>query len=248
MRKYLAVALVGALGLAFGVANLANAGEDVQTEVGKIKPSKLSKKKYKNVKYINTITTFDDPALNQPPSANRTVLDFPKQMKFNQKKWPKCKTDAAGIEGAATVADAKKACGKKSVVSTDKGSLAKVTVALPGGAQTVIDVDVVAFNEDGNKLLLYSKPTGAYSGIAASILVGKLKKSKSGKKYGKALDVTVPPLAAGAISLFKVTIPKSKYVQARCKPKKMKWQATTYFDNAPTTSDTYVQKCKPKKK
>ena len=64
-----------------------------------------------------------------------------------------------------------------------------------------------------------------FAGIPASILVGKLKKSKSGKKYGKALDVTIPPLAAGAISFFEVTIKKSKYIQARCKSKKMYFQA-----------------------
>jgi hypothetical protein len=210
------------------------------------------------VKLINTIKTFDDPALNQPPSANRTILDLPKQMKFNLKSVKRCKTDAAGLEGAATVADAKKACGKKSVVSKDNGSTAKVTVALPGGAQTVINVDVVAFNENGKKLLLYSKPTGAYSGIAASILVGKLKKfgkvkgrpagTKNGKPYRQSLDVSVPPLAAGAISLFKVTVKNGKFIQAKCKPKKMRFQATTFFDNAPTTSDKYTHKCKPKKK
>ena len=44
-------------------------------------------------------------------------------------------------------------------------------------------------SEPGGELLLYVKPIGAYSGINASILVGKLKKSKSGPNYRRALDV-----------------------------------------------------------
>jgi hypothetical protein len=174
------------------------------------------------------------------------VLDLPKQFKINNKKFPYCKTDEAGLQAAPTVAAAKQACGKKSAVSSDAGSSAQVRIGSATGA-TTIDVDVVAFNENGNKLLLYSKPTGTFSGIAASILVGKLKDSKSGRAYGKALDVKIPPLSAGAISFFKVTIPKSKYIQAKCKPKKLKAQATTTFSNAPKSSDTHAVKCKPKR-
>ncbi len=246
MKKILAFVLTGAI-VAFGGVSLANAGEETQTEEFKITPKKLSKKKPQNIKFVNTIVTSDLPdGSNQPPKATRTVLDLPKQFKLNNKKFAYCKTDEAGLQAAPTLADAKKVCGKKSLVSDDAGSSAKVTVGSAAGS-TIIDVDVAAFNENGNKLLLYSKPTGAFSGIAASILVGKLKDSKSGGSYGKALDVTIPPLSAGAISLFEVTIPKSKYIQAKCKPKKLKAQATTTFSNAPQSSDSFEVKCKPKK-
>jgi len=247
MRKFIALAIAGAMTV--GVVSFATADESIQTEVGKVSPTKLPKKKHKNVKFVNTITTFNVPGTNQPPSANRTILDLSKNLKFNNKKWPYCKTDAAGLELAATVEDAKKLCGKKSAVSEDSGSTANVRVDLgPGNEPLVLDIQVVAFNENGNKLLLYSKPIGDSSGIPASILVGKLKKSKSGKKYGKALDVTIPPLAAGAISFFEVTIPKSKYIQGRCKSKKMYFQAETFFDGGTSTKDDYFKKCKPKKK
>jgi hypothetical protein len=245
MRKFLALAIAGAMTV--GVVSFATADESIQTEVGKVSPKKLSKKKYKNVKFVNTIKPSDVPGTNQPPSANRTILDLSKNLKFNNKKTPYCKTDAAGLELAATVNDAKKACGKKSQVSQDSGSNAEVRVDQGAAPPLVIAIDVLAFNENGNKLLLYSKPTGAFVGIPASILVGKLKKSKSGKKYGKALDVTIPPLAAGAISSFKVTIPKSKYVQGRCKSKKMYFQAETFFDGGTSTKDSYFKKCKKKK-
>jgi len=243
MRKYLALMIVGAL--TFGVVSFATAGEETQTEEAKIKPSKLPKKKHKNVKYVNTITTFPEADTGQPKSAERTVLDFPKQFKINHKKVKTCKTDAAGLEGAATTDDAIAACGKKSRVSDPKGSSAQVMIGRgPGVDPIIVDVDVTAFNEDGKKLLLYSKPTGDASGLPASILVGKLKKSKSGNKHKQALDVTIPPLAAGAISFFEVTIPKSVYVQARCKPKKLTWQAKTFFTDGTTTTDTDKQRCK----
>ncbi|MGB2851998.1 MAG: hypothetical protein WBC01_10070 [Solirubrobacterales bacterium] len=241
MRKYLAVALAGVI--AFGVVSIATADESVQTEEGKILPKKLPKKGSKNVKLKNTITTFNAPGEMQPKSASRTILDLPKQIKVNLKSVKFCKTNASGLGLAATTSDAKKACGSKSQVSKDKGSSAVVTVAGVGE----IDVEVTAFNESGKKLLLFSKPVGSFSSLPASILVGKLKKSKSGKKYKKALDVTIPPLAAGAISFFEVTIKKGKFLRGKCKPKKMHFRAKTFFTDGTTTVDKDMSKCKPKK-
>ena len=245
MKRYLAFALAGAIGLS--AVSLAVADDSVQTEVGKIKPTKLSKKKHQNIKLINTITTFNAPGTFQPPKGVRTVVDWPKQLKFNLKAVPFCKTNASSLGLTATTEEAIAACGKKSVVSDPKGSTAEVTVGGATAVATTLDVQVTAFNENGKKLILYAKPIGDASGLAANILIGKLKKSKAGKKYGMALDVTIPPLAAGAISFFEVTVKKSKYIQAKCKPKKMKFQATTFFSDAPTTSDTHTIKCKPKK-
>ena len=245
MKRYLAFALAGAIGLS--AVSLAVADESVQKETAKVKPTKLSKKKYQNIKLINTITTFNAPGTFQPPKGVRTVVDWPKQLKFNTKAVPVCKTDASGLGLTATTEEAIAACGKKSVVSDPKGSTAEVTVGGATMVATTLDIQVTAFNENNKQLLLYAKPIGDASGIPASILSGKLKKSKAGKKYGKALDVTIPPLAAGAISFFEVTVKKSKYIQAKCKPKKMSFQATTFFADAPTSSDTYTTKCKPKK-
>jgi hypothetical protein len=252
MRKFLALALAGAIGV--GGVSVATADESVQTESAKFKPKKLSKKRYQNIKFVNTITTFDLPGTDQPPKGERTVVDFPKQFKFNYRKFPYCKTDAAGLELAATTEDAIAACGKKSAVSDPKGSTARVKV---GGAGLIIDVQVTAFNDNNKTFLLYSKPVGDAAGLPATILVGKLKPFKKVKgrppgtgsgPYKESLDVVIPPLAAGAIQFFEVTIKKSKYIQARCKPKKLKWQATTFFsDGTPPTADTYATKCKPKK-
>jgi hypothetical protein len=246
MKKVLALVLMGAV--AFGIAGIASAGEETQDVEFKISPTKLSKNKPQNIKWVVSLTTFDrTDGSNQPPSAQRTVLNLPKQFKLNNRDWPYCKTDELGLQQAPTVEDAKAACGKKSVVSVDSGSMAEVTVGDANPDHVIkIDVDVVAFNEKGDRIYLYSKPTGVFSGISASILVGKLKDSKAGSAYKKALDVDVPPLSAGAISFFQVTIAKSEYIQAKCKPKKLQLEATQYFSNAPPTTDTPSVKCKPK--
>ena len=255
MKRLVALAVAGALTL--GLAGLATADESVQTEEATVKPNKIKKKSHQNVTLINTITTFDDPALGQPKSAVRTILDLPKQMKFNTGGVKTCKTNEAGLEAAPTTSDAIKACGKKSLVTDAKGSEAQVTVSQGAAAPLILDVEVSGFNEDGKKLLLYSKPVGSAAGIPASILLGKLKKfnkvngrpagATNGKPYKESLDVTIPPLAAGAISLFKVTIPKSaKYVKAKCKPKKMEFRATTFFSDGTDTFDTTTHKCKQK--
>lgn len=251
MRKYVAGLVIIALG--FGLVSFATADESVQSEVGKVKPRNLPKKKRKPVEFTNTIKTFNLPGVGQPPSATRTILDLPKQFKINTKAAKTCRTDAAGLELAAITKDAVRACGKRSLITDPKGSFAQVTVA--GAPPLTIPVAVSGFNENGKKLLLFSKPQVPFAGIPASILVGKLKKANkvtgrppgsSTKGFKESLDVSIPPLAAGAISLFKVRIFKSKYIKARCKPRRMKFQATTFFSNAPPTIDGYSFGCKPK--
>jgi hypothetical protein len=246
MRKPLTVFVLAAFGL--GAVGLAGADESVQIEEAKVKPKKLPKKGRKNIKLRNTITTFDAPGTMQPKSANRTVLDLPKQIKVKPNAVKRCKTNAAGLELAATASDAVKACGKRSQVSKNRRSTAEVRVDQGASPPLEIPVQVLAFNENGRKLLLFSKPQAPFAGIPASILVGKLKKSRSGKKYGKALDVTIPPLAAGAISFFEVTVKKGKYLRGKCKPKRMHFRAKTFFDDGTTTTDKDVHKCKPKRK
>jgi hypothetical protein len=252
MRKYVAGVVIVALG--FGLVSFATADESVQSEVGSVKPRKLPRKKPKPVEFTNTIRTFNLPGVGQPPSATRTILDLPKQFKVNTKAAKRCRTDAAGLEAAALTKDAIRACGKRSLITDPKGSSAQVTVA--GSPPLLLNVQVSGFNENGKKLLLYSKPVGAASGIPASILVGKLKKARkvrgrppgsSTKGFKESLDVSIPPLAAGAISLFKVRLFKgSGFVKARCKPRRMKFQATTFFSNAPPTVDGFSFGCKPK--
>ena len=98
---------------------------------------------------------------------------------------------------------------------------------------------VTAFNgHEKNTLFLHSRADSVNN---TSVLVGKLKTGKKAPKgYGNQLDVTIPPLLAGAITRFTTTVKNGKYVQARCKTKNEKWQAITMFDEPrrrrPTTT------------
>lgn len=238
MRKYLALALAGAL--AFGVVTFATADESIQTIETKITPKKLDKKKFKGVKLFTDVETFSANETEQPPKAYRTVVDFAKNMRFNTKAAPNCKVNEAGLENTSTE-QAKQACGKKSIVSL-KGSKAEVIIDTGTGV-TKLPILVTAFNgKKKNTIYLHSR---AQTVPITSVLVGKLKKSKA--PYGKKLDVTIPPLAAGAISNFEVVVKKGTYVQARCKSKTNKFRATTFYHDHPKTVDEFTSKCTQKK-
>lgn len=253
MRKIFALVITGAM--AIGIVSFAGADENVQTIEASISPKKLSKKKFKPVTLVTDVTTFPDrqadPNTDQPPSADQTLVDFPKNMKFDTKAVPKCNVDAAGLEGTTTEA-AKEACGEDSQVSVDGKSFAHVTVDTdpdaPNSATIPVDVVVTAFNgKEKDSIYLHSKPTGSAEGLPPTILTGKLKDSPEGAPYGKRLDVTIPDLAAGAIDDFVVTVKAGKYVQARCKSKTNKFQATTNYENHVQTVDTFQTKCKRKR-
>jgi hypothetical protein len=168
---------------------------------------------------------------------------------------PKCKASEAQLQNTTTD-QAKQLCGTKSIVSKGSttptgpehttGTSAWVTVDLAGPGTTLgVPVVVTAFNgSQKNTLFLHSRADSVNN---TSVLVGKLKTGKKAPSgYGSQLDVTIPPLLAGAISRFTTTVKSGKYVQARCKAKNEKWQAITKYNNHPQTTDDYASKCKQK--
>ncbi len=219
MRKILALVLTGASRVRRGQHGQRRRG-DAEGGLHDL-PTKLSKKKFKNVKFVNTITTSNAPGSTSRRTATRTVVDWPQAVQVQQQEagLPARPTRPAS-RPATTVEDAKTACGKKSVVSDRRPAAPPGACRLPAGVLT-IDIDVDAFNEKGNELLLLQQADRRVLRHPASILVGKLKDSKAGSAYGKALDVTIPPLSAGGDLVLQVTIPKSEYIQAKCKPKKV---------------------------
>lgn len=254
MKKYLALAVTGAM--AFGVVSFATADESVQKITSTITPKQLPRTTYKNVTLRNDIRTFPDrtadPNLDQPPSANRTLVDFPSNMKFNTNAVPKCKVGPAGLEGTTT-AQAKSKCGLASQVSVDgtTKSHAHVTVDTnknaPGSPTAGIDVVVTAFNGKLNAagqptLYLHAKPIGNAAGLPPTILVGKLLNSPLAG-YSKRLDVNVPALDAGSIDDFLVTVNKGSYLQSRCNVLTNNFRAQTFYDNHVPTVDTYSTTC-----
>jgi len=258
MRKYL-ILVVAALVSALAIPTIAQA-DDIQSITGSLTPTKRDKKKFKPGQIYVEILTQDmgeGTKPNQPPSATNTKVNFPTNAKFNPGAVPKCKVSSGDLE-LTTSQQAIDKCGKKSVVSIKStmpedppgrnhatGTSAWVTVDF-GPVTGQVPVQVTAFNgKENGTLYLHSYAPSANN---TSILVGKLKTGKKAPKgYGSQLDVTVPPLLAGAISRFTTTVKSGKYVTARCKSKKEKWQAITTYSNHATTTDDYESTCKQKK-
>lgn len=230
-------------------AGYASARDDIQTLGVVVTPSKLDKKKYKAAKIAIDIDTVADlevnPNLDQPPSADRTRLDFPKNLKFDTTAVPNCKATEAALQNTTTET-AKSLCGSKSIVSLTSGTDAEVTIdpdpVNPNTAPLIVDVVVTAFNGSSKKQIFLHSRADAVNNT--SILVGKLTKGPSG--FATTLDVTIPDLLAGAISEFRTTVKAKDYVSARCKQKTATYQARTDYENhTPTTAPATV-KCKQK--
>jgi hypothetical protein len=151
-----------------------------------------------------------------------------------------------------TTQQAIRVCKRKSIVSRGSrlpksalptiGTSAWVTIDLPGPPGTTLGVPVVvtAFNgTKKNQIFLHSRADSVNN---TSILVGRLRKGPKG--FGRTLNVKIPPILAGAISRFTATVQNGRYVQARCKTKRMRFQAVTRFTNHPTAKDNFNLKCK----
>jgi hypothetical protein len=261
MRKTL-IAAVAVIVAALAVPAIGQA-DPIQSITANLTPAKRSKKSYKPAQiYVEILTNKSGQGTlpEQPPSASNTKVNFPKNAKFDPTAGPKCKATEAQLQNTTT-AQATSLCGSKSIVSkgsttpTDPpggnhttGTSAWVYVQVvpgPGGGGFGVPVQVTAFN--GNKpstLFLHARADSVNN---TSVLVGKLKTgNKAPAGYGSQLDVTIPPLQAGAIARFTVTVKNGKYVQARCKNKNMKFQAVTKFSNFPTATDDFSSKCKQK--
>jgi hypothetical protein len=97
----------------------------------------------------------------------------------------------------------------------------------------------LGFNRlDEPGILLHSRVTALQT---TTLLTSVLK--------GSTLTVTVPPIAggAGASSVFNTSVKAGKYVQARCKSKKIKYKETFSFTDAPDATASDIQKCRQKK-
>lgn len=261
MRKYLILAM--ALVASLVMASFAQAD---QTITASVSPSKLDKKKKKPVKLLIDIRTTDNigAAINadQPPDADRTIVDFPKNLSFDTTAVPNCKGTEAQLQNTTTDT-AIDICGKKSVVSvggevqvdnatrtvtTPTGAFVAVdnSPATPGSTYTSVPVQVTALNgTTKGQLYLHSK---ALTLPVTNVLVGKLVKGKS--PYGYRLDVTIPQLLAGGIADFKTTVQAGKYVQGVCKSKKMPYAATTTYSDWVGGAQSHAEfegTCKQKK-
>jgi hypothetical protein len=237
MRRY----LIGGLTLVISIGVAANvlAASVDQAIDGKITPTKLPKKAYKNATLSVTTTGADADDPNAIPApTNRAKIDFPKNMRIKQDSAPRCEESLEGTDRAAALA----LCGD-SKVSKDGGSSATVALPLgPGGSRTDLPAEVMVFNGEGKTLLLWTRVTAVST---TTILEGTIRNA-SGKPYGKQLDVTVPPIAGGlgALTEFNAKVNKKSFIQAHCASKTMKFRGEFRYDGAPKEVVTDSHKCK----
>lgn len=251
MPKYvicIAVALVS-----MAMAGLAQA-ESIQTLETTISPTKLDTKKFKSVRIGFDIKTGPNSgaAVNQdqPPNASRTVVDFPKNLKIDTEGTPHCAVAPDQLENTSTE-QAIELCGVKSIISVPSASSAHVTAdsnpSLPGSATIPIEVVLTAFNGATKDTLIFHNRAESVNNT--TVLDEKLAKSKD-SKYGTSLITNIPPVLAGGVDRFMVTIKRGTVASARCKSKKNPFQITSTFpDLTPSNvSSTTTTKCTQKKK
>lgn len=246
--------LVGALSVAtaISVSGLAAADSVEQNGVSQyveleIKPSKLPKKATKknpakDVSLFTEVGIESDDPVNKPPSANKVVLTYDKDIKFNRKGVPTCDENSVATLNNA---QAKSEC-KKSLVGT--GS-ATATCGPSENPPDIGDVKVAAFNTSQGILLHSDANLGGTSTI--TLIPGALK--------GNEITFTVPPLAGGACSIvtFGATLGKgevnkkySDYIASTCKDKKLTVDGVFTYNANPqgvsSLSPSDTQTCKQK--
>ena len=240
-RMIVALGLVLALGLS-ALAFADGASENEVGVYGKVKPNKLDSRKYKPVKFFSGVTTDTTHAVPGQQNAERVLLEWGKNIKFDSKAAPVC---TASINGTTTE-QAKSLCPPGSNLGSGVAH-----ANLGGGPDQVSDVTVTAFNGPGNKHVRLHAYTPSLGAANTQVVDGDIIKAPSGGKYGYALNVTdAPDLGGDAFMLtqFDATIDKStKTVLARCKAKKFLWKnTTTYDDGTKETSQVVSQPCKRK--
>jgi hypothetical protein len=250
-KKLLCVAIALA-GLA--TVSLAQADDPIQTLAVNMNPTKLDKKKFKSIELGFDIQTGPNStaAVNQdqPPNATKTVVDFPKNLKIDTENVPHCLATPDQLENTTTE-QAIELCGKKSIISVPSKSSAHVTADLNPGvadpsATVAIPVVLTAFNGTTKNTLIFHNRADSVNNT--TILNEKLKPSTD-KKYGTQLITIIPPVLAGGVDDFMVTIKKGTIASARCKSTKNPFQITSTFPDLtpPTVQSTTKTTCTQKK-
>ena len=240
-RLIVATGLTVALGVA-GIAFADGTSENEEGVLGKVKPSKLDKKKYKPVSFYTGVTTTTTHAVPGQQNPEAQLIEFGKNVKFDTTKAPTC---SAPLNGTTTE-QAEAACPPKSNVGSGVA-----TADLGQGPQQINDVVVTVFNGPSRNQIRLHAFSPSLGSANTQVVEGNIIKAPSGGKYGQALNVPdAPDLGGDAFMLtrFDSTISKaSKVVTARCKASKFLFHnVVTYDDGTKDTADL-TQKCTVKK-
>jgi hypothetical protein len=250
MRKHLIWVLGLVVALAsIGAASLASAAVNNQQITAKITPKKRSKTQRVPISIdVNVFATNPTNPQQVPNPTTLALVDFDKDVKFQQKGYPTC--DPSQFGSQSTTDDVKAACPDAIVGS---GTATVLLKSGPGLPPLTVHAKTIGANVKGNKVLLHS-----YTQEAGGVpLVGSFKKSTGGSKYGQMLSTPVPPLAGGSgvISQFELKTDKIAYknkgkklaiVSAKCSSKKLDFQARFTDDQGQTATGHTTNACKPK--
>ncbi len=235
LRRIISLGLVLALGSS-AIAYADGASQNTPGVDGKVKPSKLDKKKYKPVNmFFGVRTTGPVPGINP----EKEYISFGKNLKFDTGAADTC---GAAIEFQTTTA-ARAACPKDSLLGAGKGS-----IALPGGVQFT-DITVSTFNGPGKNQIRLHTYSPSLEGATPTVS-GQIVKSNAGGKYGQALNVNDAPDVAGdtgMITSFNSNITKgSGALKGRCKAKTFEFLRKVTYDDGSSETESLSQKCKRK--
>lgn len=254
-RKYVVGALLGAVG-ALALSGVASGAVVNQTVTVKATPTgKYDKKQRSGTSTfrVDVDTTYDAPPnINFTPAANRTVLTFDSDFKFDPGNLPQCTTlTTADTDAAATTKCGTSKVGQGSaVLKTQLGGTINAVVGAFNGAPVGTSPVII----------LHVDPAGVPT-----------KQNLVGTLTGSVLDVTVPVTPGAVITHFDTSINKVKvgttkqttknkktgkkktkkiakyYVMTRCKDKLWNHSETTTFTDASTKTGTYDEACTQKK-
>lgn len=242
--------LIVALGLVMALSVSAIAFADGASEAtpfvdGNIKPSKLSKKKYKPVELLTGVRT-ELTVNGQQQNPEAEFISFGKNL-----KWDSAAAEFCGVSlNGTTTEQARAACPGPSNIGVGTAAVKL------NESQTITDETVTVFNGPAaNQIRLhaYSPTLGASN---TQVISGEIVNANtnpngsSGSAYGKALLVRDAPDAGGdafAIVAFNATITKASGVaKARCKAKKFLWERTVTYDDGTFEKVALEQPCKRK--
>jgi hypothetical protein len=254
MRKHLIWVLGLAVALAsVAIASFASAAVNNQQIVAKIvkpKNKKLPESERAPISLdVNVFATNPSNPQQVPNPTTLALVDFDKDVKFQQKGYPTC--DPSQFGSQSTTQDVKDAC-PDSIVGS--GTATVVLKSGPATPPLTVHAETVGANVKGNKVLLHS-----YTQQAGGVpLVGSFKHSTGGSKFGQMLSTPVPPLAGGAgvITQFELLTKKIAYksggkqraiVSSKCSGnKKLDFQARFTDDQNQVATGSAVVKCKQK--
>jgi hypothetical protein len=233
--------------LAIGIVSTAGARDpnstNAQQIVVKVTPKKLPKDK--RVPITLDVNVFATNPTGTPNATSLALVDFDKDVLFQQKAYPTC--DPTQFGSQSTTQDVKAACPD---AITGSGTATVVLGSLTVHAQTI------GANVAGHSVLLHS-----YTQEAGGVpLVGHFAKAKpdAGSKYGITLTTPVPPLAGGAgvLTQFELFTKKIAYknkgkslaiVSAKCSDKKLDFQARFTDEYGHLATGNTTVPCKQKK-